>query len=239
MPTALTYDTYQQQIAQMGAVASTTDANFQAILPQMINYAELRICRDVDFLFTVTSNSGFNLTNGVRSLSIPQGTFVTTQQINLVTPYTTTNPELGVRVPLYPVSKEFLDNVYGDSSYLGQPQYYTAFNDNVFYFGPFPDNNYTVEIVGTVRPATLSASNPTTFISTYLPDLFIMASMIYLSAFQRNFGRQSDDPQMAQSYESQYQALLKSATVEEARKKYWGPAWTAESPAVVASPSRG
>ena len=32
--------------------------------------------------------------------------------------------------------------------------------------------------------------------------------MIYVSAYQRDFGRQSDDPQMALSYESQYQALL-------------------------------
>jgi hypothetical protein len=66
-----------------------------------------------------------------------------------------------------------------------------------------------------------------------------MASMIYISAYQRNFGRQSDDPQMAQSYESQYGMLLKSAMVEEARKKYEGAAWSSQAPAPVASPTRG
>ena len=66
-----------------------------------------------------------------------------------------------------------------------------------------------------------------------------MASMIYISAFQRNFGRQSDDPQMAQSYESQYQALLKGGMVEEYRKKFEAGGWTSMSPAVVASPTRG
>jgi hypothetical protein len=66
-----------------------------------------------------------------------------------------------------------------------------------------------------------------------------MASMIYVSAYQRNFGRANDDPQMAVSYESQYQALLKSAIVEEARKQFQSSGWASESPATVATPSRG
>jgi len=113
------------------------------------------------------------------------------------------------------------------------------FNDNVFLFGPFPDAGYSVEIVGTFRPVSLAAATPTTFISTYLPDLMIMASMIYISAFQRNFGRANDDPQMAITYESQYNVLLKGAMVEEARKKFESTGWTSMSPSPVASPSRG
>jgi hypothetical protein len=93
--------------------------------------------------------------------------------------------------------------------------------------------------VGTYRPNSLSSTNTTTFISLYLPDVFIMASMIYISAYQRNFGRANDDPQMAVSYESQYQALLKSALVEEARKTFEASGWSSQAPATVASPSRG
>jgi hypothetical protein len=66
-----------------------------------------------------------------------------------------------------------------------------------------------------------------------------MASMIYISAYQRNFGRLNDDPQMAMTYESQYQALLKSAIVEEARKKFDAAGWSSQSPATVATPTRG
>jgi len=62
--------------------------------------------------------------------------------------------------------------------------------------------------------------------------------MIYISAFQRNFGRQSDDPQMAQSYESQYQILKDSALLEENRKKFEAAAWTSYSPAPAATPTR-
>lgn len=237
MTLGLSYTTYVDQIATM-AVVESNNAEFQVILPQMITYAENRIYRDLDFLFTSTSVTGYSLTQGVRSLTIPQGTIVVSEQINIITPVGTTNPNLGTRNPCLPTTKEFLDAVYGSASNIGIPQYFVPFNDNLFLFGPYPDAAYGVEIVGTYRPDSLSATNTTTFISLYLPDLFIMASMIYVSAYQRNFGRANDDPQMAVSYESQYQALLKGAAVEEARKKFEASGWTSQAPATVASPNR-
>jgi hypothetical protein len=43
---------------------------------------------------------------------------------------------------------------------------------------------------------------------------------------------------MSQSYESQYQALLKGALIEENRKKFEAAAWSSQSPSPVASPTR-
>lgn len=237
MTTGLTYSTYKTQIATLAVVEEANSA-FVTILPQMITYAENRMYRDLDFLFTSTAITGYPLVTGSRSLTVPEGTFVVTEQINVITPAGTINPNLGIRNPCLPVAKEFLDAVYGSSTATGLPQYFTAFNDNLYYVGPFPDQQYYVEIVGTYRPNSLSSANPETFISKYLPDVFIMASMIYVSGYQRNFGRASDDPAMAQSYEGQYQILLKGATVEEARKKFESSGWTSQSPAVVSSPSR-
>jgi hypothetical protein len=137
-----------------------------------------------------------------------------------------------------PATREFLDAVYGSPSSAGLPKYFVPFNDNLFLVGPFPDANYRVEIIGMTRPATLSASNTTTFISLYLPDLLVMASMVYISGFQRNFGKIADDPQMAVTYESQYQTLLKGASVEEERKKFEASAWSSKSPSPVATPGR-
>lgn len=257
MTTGLTYSTYVTQIATM-AVVSETDSAFVTILPQMITYAENRMYRDINFMFTSTSLHGvsFILTPGNRNLSFninlalnsdaQEGTFVVSDQINLLTDAAgnaaaTTNPDACVRTPLLPTTKEFLDAVYGSSltANRGKPMYFVPFNETLFYVGPVPDQAYPVEVVGTYRPNSLSATNPTTFISQYLPDVFIMASMIYISAYQRNFGRLNDDPQMAITYESQYQALLKSALVEEARKTFESSGWASQSPATVASPSRG
>lgn len=240
MTTGLTYTTYVAQMATM-AVVSSANADFQTILPQMITYAENRIYRDLDLLTTSTSNAGFALAVGSRTLTVPAGTLVVSEQMNIITPAGTTSPDQGVRNPCLPVTKEWLDMVWGDSSVSarGLPAYYAPFDDNIFYFGPFSDKAYTVEIVGTVRPPSLSSTNATTFISNYLPDLFIMASMIYITAYQRGFGSVNNDPQMAMTYETQYEALLKSAIVEESRKKYEASGWTSQSPSPVSTPSRG
>ena len=63
MTTGLTYTTYVSQIATM-AVVNSADPAFVTILPQMITYSENRLCRDLDFLFTSTSITGYALTEG-------------------------------------------------------------------------------------------------------------------------------------------------------------------------------
>jgi hypothetical protein len=247
MTTGLSYNgsvsgtnSYVQQIATM-AVVEPTNPEYLIILPQMITYAENRIYRDLDFLFTSISTTAYGLTAGNRQITVPAGTFVVPEQINLITPSGTSDPNAGTRVPLLPTTKEFLDQVYGSglSANRGEPKYFAPFGDFTFLVGPYPALNYTCEIVATYRPDSLSATNTTTFISLYLPDIFIMASMIYISAYQRNFGRANDDPQMAMTYEGQYQALLKSAMIEENRKKFEAAAWSSQSPSPVATPTRG
>ena len=250
MTTAMSYDgsvagttSYVTQIATM-AVVSPTDSNYVTILPQMINYAENRIYRDLDFLFTSIATTSYSVNSGSRVITVPTNTFVVPEQINLITPAGTTDPNSGNRVPLLPTTREYLDAVYGNSSSTGSPTYFAPFGGNAnsnwtFLVGPYADATYTVEIIGTFRPDSMSASNPTTFISIYMPDILIMASMVYISGYQRNFGRANDDPQMAVTYESQYQTLLKGAISEEYRKKFEASAWSSQSISPVATPTRG
>lgn len=258
MTTGLSYDgtisgttSYINQIATM-TVVDPSDTAFLVILPQAITYAENRIYRDVDFLFTTVANLSYSVAFGTRTISVPTGAnfagssfgggvLVVAEQINLITPAGTVNPELGSRVALLPTTKEFLDAVYGSSltANRGQPKYFCPFDDYTFLVGPYADSTYQVEIIGTFRPASLSLANKTTFISLYLPDLFLMASMIYISAYQRNFSSASgNDPQMPITYETQYQTLLKSATSEEARKKFEAAAWSSQSASTFATPTR-
>ena len=251
MTTGLTYATYKTQIATM-TVVDETDAAFNTILPMAITYAENRIYREVDFLFTSTTNTNYSVNSGSRTISIPPGTnfadpsfygggvLVVAEQINLITPAGSTNPDTATRVPLLPTTKEFLDAVYGQSSSTGQPKYFCPFDDYTFLVGPFADATYRVEIIGTFRPASLSSTNTTTFISLYLPELFVMASMVYVSAYQRNFSSaQGNDPGMPITYETQYQALLKSAMSEENRKKFEAAAWSSQGASTSATPTRG
>jgi hypothetical protein len=249
--TPLTYNGYVSQIATLAVVQTTTsgslvvgvDAAFNAILPQMLNYAELRIQRDLDLLPSLTSSSSFSTTPGSNQVSIDANAFVAIKTIGVVSG--TQN------IQLLPVSTEYLQSVWFDTSAQGTPVCFAMIGgdqstygqtSNIIQLGPTPDQAYPIIVRGIQRMQTLyvttGSGTNTTFISEYYPDLLIMASMVYISGFQRNFGRMSDDPQMAVSYESQYQALLEGATVEEARKKFQGSAWTANKPPAIATPNR-
>lgn len=257
MTTGLSYNgsvsgtnSYLNQIATM-AVVEPSNAEFLVILPQAITYAENRIYRDLDFLFTSIANSTYTLSANSRTITIPisnfspdGGSLVVCEQINLITPAGSSNPDSAIRVPLLPTTKEFLDAVYSSSAATGQPKYFCPFGDGqtnyTFLVGPYSDQTYYVEIVGTYRPASLSATNPTTFVSLYFPDLLIMASMVYIAAYQRNFSSSmSNDPQMPINYETQYQMLLKSAISEENRKKQEAAAWSSQAVSQTATPTRG
>ena len=66
----------------------------------------------------------------------------------------------------------------------------------------------------------MSVTNTSTQLTNFFPDLFIAASMIFATGYQRDFGAQSDNPAQGQSWENQYDLLIKSALTEEARKKF-------------------
>ena len=241
------------QLAEL-AVVPQTDTNFQSILPAAVTYAENRIYRDLDLLATVapfySSAYGYaaEMTPGYQYLSFPVDTYMTIQGMSVITG--SANVITGVRTPLTPVTREFLSNVYGDPSATGQPQYFAIIgqgldpNTSLYSFqvqvAPAPNAAYPVDVYGTFRPPSLSAVNPTTWVSLYLPDLMLLAAMVYVSGYQRNWsGASANDPQMPLNYETQYTTLLKSATVEEGRKKFQSSGWTAMSPTPVATPSRG
>ena len=257
--TPLTYNGYVTQIATMAVVNTTLDSGvvvgvdsaFNAIIPQMLNYAELRIQRDLDML-PLTSSNTYTIPSGNNVFEISTNDFVTIQTI--------TGAQGGgcglesLPTPLLPATKQFVETVYGIGSTAAAPQYFAMYGGdypsgttyNRILLGPTPAANYSVTVTGTVRMPTLyeystnstDASTGVTFISTYYPDLLIMASMIYISAYQRNFGRMSDDPATAQSYEAQYQTLVKGAMTEEYRKKFQASAWSSDSVSPVATPTR-
>jgi hypothetical protein len=243
MTTGLDYQGFVKQISTL-AVVESDDPAFQTILPQAITYAENRICRELDFLFSSVPNTSFSLTANSRNLTIPAGAFVVTEQINVITPVNAGSVDTGVRNPLLPVTREFLDATCSDPNAVGLPKYFAPIGDRggnvAFLVGPYPDAAYIVELIGTIRPDSLSATNQTTFISQYLPDLMIMAAMIFVSGYQRNFGAtMANDPQMPISYETQYKELLASAAAEEFRKKFEAAAWSPKTPSPLASPTRG
>jgi hypothetical protein len=230
------YTTWQSQLANLMIVGST-DTNFQTFLPGCIDYAEQRIYRELDLVFTTVIDATGTCSSGSRLVTLPS-TWVVVEEINVITPSTAT-AATGSRNQLVPITREYINYSYpSNSSFNGVPQYWNLLSQSQIMVGPAPDAPYVIEVIGTQRPTALSSTNTNTFLTQYLPDLFMAASMVFASGYLQNFGSQSDNPQQATSWESQYQALMKSASVEEARKKFQSEGWTTESPSPIASPKR-
>lgn len=236
---ALYYSNYVEQISNLMVIGST-DTNFQTMLPGMITYAEQRCYRELDLVATQITDATTTVSSGNRNFSLPTsvGTFITVDNLNIITP-AGTQPSAGSRVPLTPVDRSFIDLIYpSGQTVTGTPEFFARASDTEVIFGPSPDGAYYAEVVGIQRPAMLSSANSSTPLTQYVPDLFVAASMIWASAYMRDFGAGTDNPGMSQSYEMQYQALFKSADVEQARAKFASEGWTSEDPSPVATPAR-
>jgi len=146
-------------------------------------------------------------------------------------------------VPLVAASRDYLDYSWPSVTGAGVPQYFAYISqdpgETQVILGPWPDNTYRAEVVGKKQPAALSSGNPTTYLVERLPDLFVAASMVFLSGYMRNYGAQADDPRMGGSWETQYQILKASADTWEARKRWAGASWTSKALEPTAQPQRG
>lgn len=239
-----TYTSFVAELALMTQF-SVTDPNFVGNLPTCIDYATDRITRELDLLNTVTATSTPTLTVGSRvlDLSALSPVFNVIRDLNVITPFGTTDPNLGTRNALTIQSLAFMNWTYGASPTVGGltgvPQYFAMFTDQTLRVGPYPDKAYNVEVIGTVRPTELNAANPTgtNWIATYIPDLFMAAAMIQMAGFKMNYGAQSDDPQQAVSWEDQYKLLRDSAGVEDAMRRYYATGYCSQLPSAY-TPAR-
>lgn len=225
---SLTFETFILRLNEK-LVELKEDINPQLSIPAIIDYAEQRIYRELDLLNTVTRQNGL-LSSGSRNFTLPTGSgrFVVTNAINVITPSSQTVPDSGTRNQLLPVSRDYMDAVWSSVTGTGTPVCYAMVTDQTIIVGPVPNANFTVEVIGTIRPTTLSSANTTTYLTLYLPDLFLTAALIFAVK----------EPTALQVLESNYVTLLSSANVEENRKKYASGAWGSLSPTPIATAGR-
>lgn len=227
-----TYASYQAAVVTQ-IPSLTTDPNFQTVLPDAIDYAELSISRDLDLV----ANHGLlplgSTSIGINTIPLPSGVIVLESLFQGT-----------FNVPVTPASQDYIRAVWAGAA-NGPPRNYMVIGaasgagwtpGMQVLLGPAPDAAYALTGYATERAETLSATNTSTFISTQLPDLFWAATMIFWSGYNRNFGAMTDQPPQAMSWGGEYARILKSASTEEARRKYQSTGWIAESPTPNANP---
>ena len=222
-----------------GDSALFSNSDFQAIMPDCVASAENRILRDLDLLSTRVQDDTGRMTQNRKVFILPDdvGTFIVVEQIRVIIPSYPGAPGI-YGPPLLPMTKDAIDMLFPSELAPSQPsvpEYWAPLDQATVAIAPPPDQDYYASVFGTQRPAPLSPKSGDTFISTQLRDLFLFAEMIFISAQQRNWSAQSDDPQMSVSYVGQYEALKSPALIEETRKKLMASGWSSRLPSPVAN----
>ena len=231
------FSTALQQILALTDPTGITVLN--SMLPRILEYAELRIYRQFDFLGTRTSDVSALTTPGVRSVVLPTE-FIVLEGASIIVPANTLPDAGGTRIPMIRTSRSWLDMTWPNESQVATPNqlqeiYYSLYSEeepapsdssepssipSAIQIGPTPDAAYHIEFTGTFRPAPISAINQTTIISIYFPDIFLIAAAIVAHGYLlRNWAGMSDDPEAPQTWEKQYEALSRDVNIEEMRKK--------------------
>src|SRR5215467_14276943 len=111
MASDLNYTTYVTRLANMFPISSA-DPNFLTFVPDNVDYAEQRIYRELDLLAVQVTDASGATSSGNRNFTLPtsQGTFITVDQINIITGSLLSS--VGFRQPLMPVSPEYIDLTY-------------------------------------------------------------------------------------------------------------------------------
>lgn len=229
-------------ITNAASATPSTDPNFNAILPRAIEYAEQRMYRELNLIQTFDKVTATTTAN-VQTVAWPTGMIVM-NSLYIVTPAGTAQTASNAQMNLLQrTTIEGLNMFWpqGQQTATGLlPKYYATQMEANIHLAPAPDDSYTLVAYGTFRPDPLSATNTTTILTTYIPDVFLACAMIFFSGYQRDFGMQADDPKMAQSWENQYQMLKTSAAEEIARAKSQSAQWTPFAmPKFATSSTRG
>ena len=209
---ALNWTTYQAALwsAAGNSADVTPDADFTAMIPRAVEYAENRIYRELDPMVTRKTWTA-TPPDGSRTYAGPSDWWIGRYLIAT---------KSGNSVLLVRTTEDFINSYWPARATTGTPKFWTEQGFGTIVIAPTLDGTWQLEMGYTYRPDPLSASNTTTWLSTYCPDLFLAASMIFVSGWMKDYGAQGDDPRMAQSWEGQYQRLLAGAQVEEKRRKF-------------------
>lgn len=151
------------------------------------------------------------------------------------------NPPYGTKNRVEMVSKDALDIIWPiDLSEQAVPKYGALIDNATMAVGPVPDQNYIMEFTGIFRPASISATNTSTYLSETYPDVLLAACMVFGMLYQKD----ADQPQGAapgmdmQKWETIYQSRSKSMKEEIARQKGESTNWSPYSQTPLSNPAR-
>jgi hypothetical protein len=100
-------------------------------------------------------------------------------------------------------------NEYNASNATGLPKYFSYWDEENIVVAPIPDLTYTMQINYILKPAGLSVSNTTTYLSNQFPTGLLYACLVEAYGFLKG------PADMIQFYEQKYQSVLQGFSIEQ------------------------
>ncbi len=175
-----------------------------SILNDMIENVEFRILRDVDSDNNRRYATSNVLTN-TRFIDTPDNALVV-RSAQIVDSDGTTADD----------NREFLQ--FRDTSFMsefnptgatGVPKYYSMWDENTIVMAPTPNATYTIQLNYILKDPGLSATNTTTYLSTYFPNGLLYACLAEAYGFLKG------PVDMLQLYDNKYVEAVKGFSIEQ------------------------
>ena len=195
----MTYDELVTNIRNYTEVDANVFSN--SVINTFITMAENRILRDIDLDVFKLEVAG-NLTAGNKFLTAPTD-ILTHRYIMLTNPVTSDQIFLDFR------DTSFMKEYWPDGADTGIPKYYSVWDQNTFYVAPTPAASYAVELGYIYRPAQLSPTNTTTWVSINAPEALLYACLIQAYSYTKG------PPDMLAYFNNAYKEAIQGIGIEQ------------------------
>jgi hypothetical protein len=194
----MTYDELVTNIRNYTEVDSNVFS--ASVIDNFITMAENRILRDIDLdVFKKEATTNF-LAN---SRFLPAPSDILTHRYMMVT------AEDGDQTFLEFRDNSFLKEYWPDYTETGVPKYYGVWNEDNFYIAPTPATALVVQLGYIYRPAQLSATNTSTWVSTNAPEALLYACLIQAYSYTKG------PLEMIQYFENSYKQAIQGLGIEQ------------------------
>ena len=200
----MTYDELVTKIRDYCEVNSNVFTS--TIINGFIEDAEFRILRDVDS----DNNRRYvtaNLIAGQRFIDTPQNLLVI-RSAQIVDSELATGDTNQNRDFLQYRDVNFMSE-FNPNAAQGVPKYYSNWYEDTVVVAPTPDQTYTIQLNYILKPAGLSSTNTTTYLSLEFPNGLLYACLVEAYGFLKG------PIDMYQLYDKKYVEAVKGFSIEQ------------------------
>lgn len=191
MPAAMTFQSLQTDLQSYLERGTVLDPSVFTQLPELINFAERRIAKELKVLGFIVAAT-FTMQPNLAVYAKPDRW---RQILSINVGSSPTSPVK--RTQMFERSYEFVRQYWPDDtqtslSVYGQaapPLIYAHYSYQNFIFAPTPDQAYPAEIVYYEEPALLDNTNTTNFLTQYLPNLLLYSALLECAPFIKGDAR--------------------------------------------------